>query len=200
MATPETTPLTETLTDPISGASITLPKLNGLTVNEVQFIGWTAEHLPHLRNGLNSTPAVVGDLTTFCHTFLCLRLGKADWGGDGLVFEGEPLTPADTLTMSGADGQAKAAPLYMLYLVYGFAINEEQIWLGEHNPGMLQAVLGVIEEAKRMRQSTGEPSGEASTGDSSENTPTIPGSRVERLDDAPSTSSKTRSTSQKKAA
>jgi hypothetical protein len=200
VAEPGKTPLTETLTDPVSEASITLPRLNGLTVNEVMFLGWASENFPNLNQGLSQDPKVVADLVQFCHNFLCLRLEKADWGGDGLVWEGEPLKPTQTLRMTGADGQPKAATLYLMYLVYGFAIDEEKRWLGEQSPGMVEAVLGLINRIQEIRQSTGEMSGASSTGDSLESTQVIPDSPAETTVDAPRTLSQQRSKASKKAA
>jgi hypothetical protein len=190
IAEPGKVPLTETLTDPVSEASITLPRLNGLTVNEVMFLNWAAENLPNLNKGLSNAPSVVTELTQFCHSFLCLRLEKADWNVDQLVFEGQPLKPSQTLKM--ADG--RSIPLYLMYLIYGFAVDEESRWLGKSEPRMLAAVRDVI------AQSIGNESGEASTGNSSESSQDIPDLVGVPLAVAPSTSSTPRSKASKKAA
>lgn len=174
----------------MSEASITLPRLNGLTVNEVMFLNWAAEALPNLNKGLSNAPSVVTELTQFCHVFLCLRLEKADWNVDQLVFEGAELKPSQTLKM--ADG--RSIPLYLMYLIYGFAVDEESRWLGKTDPKMLAAVRDVV------NASTGAESGETSTGDSSENSQAIPDSVGGPLAVAPSTSSTPRSKASKKAA
>ena len=158
------------------------------------FLGWGADHYKHLSQGLSSDPKVVADLTQFCHNFLCLRLELADWGGDGLVFEGEPLKPSQTLRMTTPDGQGKAAPLYLLYLIYGFVTDEEARWLGGKKPNMLETVLRIIS------QSTGEMSGEASTGDSPESTQGTPDSPAETSGDAQPKSSRRPLRTAKKAA
>lgn len=190
IAEPGKTPLTETLTDPVSEASITLPRLNGLTVNEVMFLNWAAEALPNLNKGLSNAPSVVTELTQFCHNFLCLRLEKADWNVDQLVFDGPTLKPPQTLKM--ADG--RAIPLYLMYLIYGFAVDEESRWLGKSDPKMLAVVRDVI------AQSIGNESGEASTGNFSANSQDTPDSAGGPLVVAPSTSSTPRSKASRKAA
>jgi len=187
---PGKVPLTETLTDPVSEASITLPRFNGLTVNEVMFLNWAAENLPNLNKGLSNAPTVVTELTQFCHCFLCLRLEKADWNIDQLVFEGPELKPSQTLKMP--DG--RSIPLYLMYLVYGFAVDEESRWLGKQNPQMLAAVRDVI------TQSIGNESGEPSIGNFNESSQDTPDSVGGPLVVAPSTSSTPRSKTSKKAA
>jgi hypothetical protein len=191
IAEPDKTPLTETLIDPVSEASITLPRFNGLTVNEVMFLNWSAENLKSLAKGLSNAPDVVIELTQFCHYFLCLRLEKADWNVDALVFEGPELKPSQTLKM----GDGRSIPLYLMYLIYGFAVDEESRWLGKQNPKMLEAVRDVISS-----QLIGNESGEPSTGNSNESSQDTPDSAEKPLAVAPSTSSMGRSKASKKAA
>jgi hypothetical protein len=143
-----------------------------------------------LAQGLSNAPAVVVELTQFCHYFLCLRLEKADWNVDALVFDGPELKPSQTLKM----GDGRSIPLYLMYLIYGFAVDEESRWLGKQNPKMLGAVRDVI------GQSIGNESGEPSTGNSNESSPDTPDSVDALSVVAPSTSSMVRSKASKKAA
>lgn len=186
-------PLTQEIKDPVSGASITLPRLNGLTVNEVLFAQAAVEKYEFLKSGaIDSTPATVIALTEFAHHFLCLRLGLADWLGDGLTFTGEALTPADSLTMVGADGQKRAVSLYMLYLLYGFFVEEQTAWLsGKTEGGMMTKILSAIAPPQTGVQSIGE---------SRDHFPDTPNSPDVRLDAALPTSSKGRLRQSKKSA
>jgi hypothetical protein len=139
-------PLTQEIKDPVSGASITLPRLNGLTVNEVLFAQWASEAYPFLTTGgVDSAPKTIVDISEFAHRFLCLRMELADWGDGDLLFKGEPLTPADSLTMPMADGQKRAAPMYLLWLIYGFFVEEQTAWLsGKTEGGMMATILSAI--------------------------------------------------------
>lgn len=146
-------PQTEEIKDPISGASITLPRINGLTVNEVLFAQWAVDHYEFAEQGtVKLNPKAILELTQFCHRFLCLRLGLADWNGDTLVFSGAPRDPKDTLTMVGSDGQQKAATMHMLYLIWGFFIDEENRWMGKLNTQSMTKVSEIL------AQLIGEPS------------------------------------------
>jgi hypothetical protein len=186
-------PLTQEIKDPVSGASITLPRLNGLTVNEVLFAQWASEAYPFLATGgVDSAPQTIVHISEFAHRFLCLRMELADWGDGDLLFRGDPLTPADSLTMPMADGQKRAAPMYLLWLIYGFFVEEQTAWLsGKTEGGMMATILSAI--APRS-------TGQSFTGASSENTPAILDSPGEPLPDAPPTLSSQRSRQPKKVA
>jgi hypothetical protein len=186
VASENESPLTQDIKDPNSPAKLTLPKLNGLTVNEVLFAQWAAQQdkkYPFLSGSLDSNPLAVIGLTDFCHKFLCLRLGLADWGGENLVFDGEPLKPEHSLTLPLPNGQRKAAPLYCLYLIYGFFVDEQRAWLtGKPSAQMMKAIEASIK-----------PTGPTSTGDSNELTQVTDDLPAETSDDAQSASSKGRS-------
>lgn len=179
------TPLTQEIKDPNGPAKLTLPKLNGLTVNEVLFAQWAArqdDKYPFFNGSLDSTPMAVIGLTDFCHKFLCLRLGLADWANDGLAFTGVELKAQDSLTLSLPNGQKKAAPLYCLYLIYGFFVDEQRAWLtGKPSAQMMKAIEASIK-----------PTGQTSTGDSNEPTQGTDDLPAETSGDAQSQSSKGR--------
>lgn len=170
--------------------SITLPRYNSLTVNEMLFLEWASKEYKHLAQGLNSSLAVVQELKEFCHRFICLRLKLASWEGDSLLFAGEPLTTEQT--MMGADGQL--LPIYMMYLIYGFATDEQGRWLGVKKPDMVETVL------RSINQSIGETSGESSTGGFNKPTQEVPSSQELSTDTAPLTSLPKPSKASKKAA
>lgn len=130
--------------DPVSGAAITLPRLGGLTVNEVLFAQWAAEHYDFFAKDLTSQGQTVLELADFCHKFLCLRLGLADWGGDDLSFDGEPVTQLQSLSMPLPSGQRIAAPLFVMYLIYGFFFEERSAWLGEPQNQMMSRIAEAI--------------------------------------------------------
>jgi len=181
--------------DPVSGASITLPRLNGLTVNEVLFAQWAVTNYPFMAaNELSFSlgPDSVLHMAEFCHQFLCLRMGLADWGDGALIFPGEPLTAKDSLTMTTADGQKRSAPMNILFLLYGFWCDEQRAWLSGKTEG---AMLRTIQQAIAPLQI-----GMTSTGVSSENTPDTTDLQGEILGDAPPMSLKARSKVPRKAA
>jgi hypothetical protein len=191
------TPQTQEIKDPVSGASITLPRINGLTVNEVLFSQWAIANYAFTQRSVLSSddgevflatdPKTITELSQFCHQFLCLRLGLAAWGDGELVFSGERVTPAESLAMPTADGQRRSAPLYLLYLIYSFWMDEQGRWAsGKAEPQML-GLLGDL--LKPKSQSTGE----NFTGNSSESTQGTPDSQAAPLADAPPTSSSRRS-------
>jgi len=187
-------PLEQEIKDPVSGASITLPRLNGLTVNEVLFAQWAVEQYPFLKTGGidSAAPQTIIHLNEFAHRFLCLRMDRADWGDGELIFRGDKLTPNDSLMMSTADGQRRAAPLYLLYLIYGFFAEEQAAWLsGKTEGGMMQTILSAI--APQQTSDT-------FTGSSSESTPDTRDSQAETSGGAPPTLSKAPSNRRKQAA
>jgi hypothetical protein len=143
---------------------------------------------------LSTKPSTITELIEFCHYFLCLRLGKADWIEGQLAFIGEPIKPDQSLSMVGVDGQRKAAPLYLLYLIYSFWMDEQQRWTaGKAEPQMLEILTNLL---KSQNQQTGA----GSIGSSSENTQGTPDSLDETLPDAQPTSLSRRSKQPKKAA
>jgi len=189
-------PLNEEIKEPISGASITLPRLNGLSVNEVLFSQWALEKYAFTRKSIISTgsgdemflatdPATLIELAEFCHYFLCLRLGLADWVGEDLSFVGDRITPAQSLSMPTTDGQRRAAPLYLLYMIYSFWIDEQNRWTSGKADPQVMTILG------RLLAMKDQPTGENSTTITSENTPAD--SPAEPLPDALPTQSKARS-------
>lgn len=181
-ASPEIPAAKQTLTDPVSGVAIELPKLGGLTVNEMLFAQWLGtQDYAFIQGDLNSEPQNVKNLVAFCHQFLCLRLGLADWVDDALQFIGESVTQNESLTMIMPSGLGKAAPLYILYLIYGFFVEEQSTWLGKPDSKMIAAIVSVL-EAKQT--------GQKSTGSLPESTQGIPDLPEPPLEDAPSPSSK----------
>lgn len=151
-------PQTQEIKDPVSGVSISLPKMGGLTVNEVLFAQWAAEHYDFFAKDLTSQGQTVLELADFCHKFLCLRLGLADWGGDDLSFDGEAIKPQQSLAMALPTGQQIAAPLFVMYLIYGFFFEERAAWLGEPQSQMMS----------RIAEAIAPQTGPTSTGNSSE--------------------------------
>src|SRR6056297_944483 len=114
--------LTQEIKDPLSPARIELPRHEGLLLNEVLFAQWAAKTYSFFGEGLSSDPQVVTELIDFCHRFLCLRLQLADWVKDDLAFDDKPLTATESLSIPLPDGSSKAAPLYLLYMIYGFFV------------------------------------------------------------------------------
>lgn len=169
-------PSTQEIKDPLSPARITLPRLGGLTVNEVLFAQWASETYSFFDGGLNSDPKTTLELTQFCHQFLCLRLGLADWVENKLHFTGESFSANDSLKLP--DG--KAIPLYLMYMLYGFFVEENAAWLGKPGSQMMTTIEKAIAPSIW----------ENSTGNSSDTTPAIQDSLDEPLGDAPPTSSK----------
>ena len=183
-ATDEIPAATKEIKDPVSGASITLPRLAGLSVNEVIFAQWAVEKYSFLSGELRSDdPTTIVDLMGFCHRFICLRLGLADWVENDLRFQSEAVGPQQSLTMTLPDGQRKAAPLHMLYLIYAFFVDEQRAWTtGKDEPQMMKSILAAIGPAPSI--------GAESTGVSNESFPTTPDLQDALLDDATPVSSK----------
>jgi len=172
--------LTQEIKDPLSPARIELPRHEGLLLNEVLFAQWAAKTYSFFGEGLSSDPQVVTDLIDFCHRFLCLRLQLADWVKDDLAFDDKPLTATESLSIPLPDGSSKAAPLYLLYMIYGFFVEEQAAWLGKPQSRMMETIRNAVAPL----------SGEKSIGDSSDTTPAIQDSPEKHSDDAPSKSSK----------
>lgn len=177
-------PLTQEIKDPNSQASITLPRLNGLAVNEIMFAQWAVKQYGFLRSGLSgdvlNRPGVLADVAQFCYRFLCLRLGWADWHDGELLFEGEPISINDALTMPLPDGQKKAAPATLLLCIYGFFFDEQAAFLGKQQSRMMTAIA----QDFNLRST-----GETSTGKSNEPTQDTPDSPEKISPAAPPTSS-----------
>jgi hypothetical protein len=195
-ATDEIPSATKEIKDPVSGASITLPRLSGLTVNEVLFAQWAVSEYTFLNGELRSDdPSTIVGLMGFCHRFICLRMGLADWVEDDLRFQDAPVAAQQSLSMTMPDGQRKAAPLHMLYLIYAFFIDEQRAWTsGKDEAQMMDAILaGMKRQAAIATSSTGA----ESTGISNEDSQTTPDSPDEPLADAPRTSSKRSATTSK---
>jgi hypothetical protein len=191
-ATDEIPAATQELKDPVSGASITLPRLSGLTVNEVIFAQWAVGQYPFLSGELRSDdPQTIVGLMEFCHRFICLRLGLADWVGDELRFQGAPVSTQQSLTMTLPDGQRKSAPLHMLYLLYAFFVDEQRAWTTGKQPpqSMMDTILSAIAPPS---------TGAESTGTSSEDSQTIPDLQDEPSEDAPPNLSKRSANSSKR--
>lgn len=174
-------PLTQEIKDPLSPLRIVLPKYEGLLVNEVLFAQWAVENYTFMSNLLSSEPSVVRELVDFCHKFLCLRLGLADWVKDDLSFVDASITAEQSLSIPLPNGQKKSAPLYLLYMIYGFFTEEQSAWLGKSS-----RMMEIIQNALTTEEQTGA----NSTGESNDSTQTTPDLQGETSDDAQSTSSK----------
>jgi hypothetical protein len=173
--------------DPLSPVRIELPKIDGLTLNEVLFAQWAEKHYQFFREGLENKPETISELIDFCHKFLCLRLELADWVKDDLLFEGQALKPADSLSIALPNGDRKAAPLYLMYMLYGFFTEEQAAWLGKSSR-MMETIKNAVAPL----------TGEIATGDSSGTTPTTQDLPDEHSDAAQSTSSNKRLKAPKK--
>jgi hypothetical protein len=178
---------TQEIKDPLSPVRIELPKIDGLTLNEVLFAQWASSHYSFIEAGLSSDANTVSELVDFCHKFLCLRLELADWVKDDLLFEGQALKLADSLSIGLPNGDKKAVPLYLMYMIYGFFTEEQASWLGKSSR-MMETIKNAVAPS----------TGEIVTGDSSGTTPTTQDSLGEPSDDAQSTSSSKRLKAPKK--
>jgi hypothetical protein len=179
---------TQEIKDPLSPVRTELPKIDGLMLNEVLFAQWAEKQYSFIKEGLESNkPKQIPELIDFCHKFLCLRLELADWVKDDLAFEGQALTPADSLSIALPNGGKKAAPLYVMWMIYGFFVEEQAAWLGKSS-SMMEAIKSVVAPS----------TGGTSIGDSSGTTQTTQDSPGEHSDDAQSTSSSKRLKAPKK--
>jgi hypothetical protein len=170
------------ISDPITKVCITLPRLNGLTINEMIFVEWAIAYYK-LEGNYKNIPIV--DLMEVCYRFIALRLGWAEWVKDDLIFDnslkfkGDEINIETALSIEAQDGTRKMVPVNILYLVFGFILDEFGACLGK--PATNETLIKIS-----MLQQLRELTGQKSITDSKTTTPITPDSPAEHLGNATS--------------